>query len=322
MPPEVDALATELGVPAVERNPFRSIVIRALEVLLAVIEAEAIVAAYREPDPASVPVVPAAGVGWGATEAPRGMLVHRYETDAAGTILDARIIPPTSQNQPAIEADVRRVVEDHLARHRLDDPPEADHELQHRCEMAVRNHDPCISCATHFLTVDVRDANSLGSERKAAVTDRPAGRIVVIGVGHRDRADDGIGPAVVDALAHRTDEVVTLVREGDLAVLPAAVGARRRRRDRRCDRRPAARPVTSVRSIPQQLRSRFGVSTHGLDVVDAIELARRLQCMPARLRVFGITAGDFGYGPMSRELHHRVDQLADELLTSSGVEPD
>ena len=160
VPPEVDALAGELGVPVVERNPFRSIVIRGLEVLMAIIEAEAIVAAYREPDRASFPVAPTAGVGWGATEAPRGMLVHRYETDAVGTILDARIIPPTSQNQAAIEADVRRVVEDHLARHRVDDPPEADHELQHRCEMAVRNHDPCISCATHFLTVDVRDTNS------------------------------------------------------------------------------------------------------------------------------------------------------------------
>ena len=150
------------------------------------------------------------------------------------------------------------------------------------------------------------------------MTDRPTGRVVVIGVGHRDRADDGIGPAVVDALAHRTDEVVTLVREGDLAVLPAVVGARRRRRDRRCGRRPQLRPATSERSIPPSCGSRVGVSTHGLDVVDAIELARRLQCMPARLRVFGITARDFGYGPMSRELHHRVEPLADELLNELG----
>ncbi len=150
VPTEVDALAIELGVATVERNPFRSIVIRALEVLIAVIQAEEIVAAYAEPEPSAVDVIPSAGVGWGVTEAPRGILVHRYETDAAGTILDARIIPPTAQNQPAIEADVRRVVEDHLAHDRT------DAELQHRCETAVRNHDPCISCATHFLSVDVR----------------------------------------------------------------------------------------------------------------------------------------------------------------------
>jgi len=153
------------------------------------------------------------------------------------------------------------------------------------------------------------------------MVDQPAGRIVVIGVGHRDRADDGIGPAVVDALAHRTAQVVTLVREGDLAVLPLLW--------------EAADDVVIVDAIadrgavgdlcaidPDELRSAAAVSTHGIDVVDAIELARRLHCMPARLRVFGITARDFGYGPMSRELHHLVDRLADELLNALGCHPD
>jgi coenzyme F420-reducing hydrogenase alpha subunit len=156
VPAEVDALATRLGVPDVERNPFRSIVIRSLEVLMAVVYAQELVAAYVEPDPAAIDVPPRAGVGWGVSEAPRGVLLHRYETDAAGTIVDARIIPPTAQNQPAIEADVRRVVEAHLARYPVDSGPEADHELQHRCETAVRNHDPCISCAAHFLSVDLK----------------------------------------------------------------------------------------------------------------------------------------------------------------------
>ena len=158
VPSEVDALATELGVGAIERNPFRSIVIRALEVLIATVEAQEVVAGYVEPATSSIDVIPTAGVGWGVSEAPRGILVHRYETDETGTILDARIVPPTSQNQAAIEADVRRVVEDHLEIHRGADPAvaeQADHELRHRCETAVRNHDPCISCATHFLTVDV-----------------------------------------------------------------------------------------------------------------------------------------------------------------------
>jgi sulfhydrogenase subunit alpha len=155
VPAEVDALAIRLGVPDVERNPFRSIVIRSLEVLIAIMEAQAIVDAYAEPDASFVPVTPGAGTGWGATEAPRGVLVHRYETDVAGTIVDARIVPPTSQNQAAIEADVRQVVERHLRDHPLSDDA-TDHELQHLCETAVRNHDPCISCAAHFLTVDIR----------------------------------------------------------------------------------------------------------------------------------------------------------------------
>lgn len=155
VPEEVDALATRLGIPDVERNPFRSIAIRALEVLLAIIEARAIVDGYLEPKEACVPVAPAAGVGWGVTEAPRGMLVHRYRTADAGTIVDARIVPPTSQNQAAIEDDVRQVVERHLRTHAVSDDA-SDHRLQHLCETAVRNHDPCISCASHFLTVDVR----------------------------------------------------------------------------------------------------------------------------------------------------------------------
>jgi sulfhydrogenase subunit alpha len=75
------------------------------------------------------------------------MLWHRYEIDDDGTILDARIVPPTSQNQLAIEQDLRAVVERYAA---LDDDG-----LRHRCEQAIRNHDPCISCATHFLTLDV-----------------------------------------------------------------------------------------------------------------------------------------------------------------------
>ena len=55
----------------------------------------------------------APAVGHGATEAPRGLLYHRYEIDDDGTILDARIVPPTSQNQRAIEEDLRAVVERH-----------------------------------------------------------------------------------------------------------------------------------------------------------------------------------------------------------------
>jgi sulfhydrogenase subunit alpha len=154
VPGEVDEIARRLHVPDVERNPFRSIVIRSLEVLIAVLTAREIVERYVEADPAAVDVVPTGGIGWGATEAPRGVLLHRYQTAEDGTIVEARIIPPTAQNQAAIEADVRRVVEQHV-RANPESSVDSDHELQHLCETAVRNHDPCISCATHFLTVDL-----------------------------------------------------------------------------------------------------------------------------------------------------------------------
>ena len=152
LPARVRELAADVGVAAVERNPFRSVVVRALEVVYAVDEARRIIDGYVEPEVAAVDVVPRAGEGCGCTEAPRGILYHRYRTDADGTIVDARIVPPTAQNLPTIEADVRRVVDRWLA------TGEPVDELRARCEHAVRNYDPCISCSTHFLRVEVEEA--------------------------------------------------------------------------------------------------------------------------------------------------------------------
>ena len=145
--PEARAAASDAGLDPSERNPFRSIVVRAVELVQACSEALRIIERYERPDAPSVEVVPRAGVGFGWTEAPRGTLWHRYELDADGTILDATIVPPTSQNQPAIEHDLYHFVERNL---HLDDT-----ELGLRCEQLIRNYDPCISCATHFLDVTV-----------------------------------------------------------------------------------------------------------------------------------------------------------------------
>jgi coenzyme F420-reducing hydrogenase alpha subunit len=139
----VRKLAAEVGIGAVETNPFRSIVVRGLETVWAVEEALRIIEAYAPPPAPAIAVTAVAGVGAAATEAPRGLLYHRYALDDAGLITDAVIVPPTSQNQIAIEADLRDFVQSHL---HLD-----DHALGHRCEQVIRNYDPCISCATHFL---------------------------------------------------------------------------------------------------------------------------------------------------------------------------
>ena len=145
-------LAAELDVPDVVTNPFASIVVRALEVVYAVEEAARIIdgwltAGPAAHGPASMAVPAGAGIGYGASEAPRGLLVHRYRTDEAGLVAEARIVPPTSQNQAQIEADVRDVVSGSLD---LDDSA-----LTHRAEVAIRNYDPCISCATHALTLTI-----------------------------------------------------------------------------------------------------------------------------------------------------------------------
>lgn len=142
--------ADAAGLEAVCRNPFRSIVVRCVEILFAVDEAVRLLEGYEPPDPPFVGVEPQAAAGFGWSEAPRGLLWHRYEIDDAGTILDAKIVPPTSQNQGRIEQSMHAFV----ARH----ADLGDDELRHRCEQAIRSFDPCISCATHFLRLEVERA--------------------------------------------------------------------------------------------------------------------------------------------------------------------
>ncbi|BDM69386.1 Ni/Fe hydrogenase subunit alpha [Streptomyces nigrescens] len=156
LPPEVLQAAREAGLGdpregAVCRNPFRSIIVRAVEVLYAVGEALRLIDAYEPPPRPYVDVPARAGTGHGATEAPRGLLYHRYTLDPDGTVAGAALVPPTAQNQAAIEQDLRRTVQA-----RLDvGPAPTDAELTALCERTIRNHDPCISCATHFLDLTV-----------------------------------------------------------------------------------------------------------------------------------------------------------------------
>jgi coenzyme F420-reducing hydrogenase alpha subunit len=145
--PLAQQAAREAGLGPTCNNPFRSIVIRAVEVVYALEEALRIIDAYQVPDHPFTAAEPRAGIGYACTEAPRGMLYHRYKLDHDGSILDAKIVPPTSQNLPTIEDDLKT-----FAPLWLD---QSDDRLRHRCEQAIRNHDPCISCATHFLKLDV-----------------------------------------------------------------------------------------------------------------------------------------------------------------------
>lgn len=130
------------------RNNFKSIVARCVEMIQAFEEAIAIVRNYHAaPAQSRIPFVPKAGEGMHATEAPRGLLYHRYRIGEDGRIAEAVIIPPTSQNQGQIEDDLRQYVPQVIG---LDDA-----EATHRCEHLIRNYDPCISCATHFLKLTI-----------------------------------------------------------------------------------------------------------------------------------------------------------------------
>jgi sulfhydrogenase subunit alpha len=139
--------AAAAGLGPTCRNPYRSIVVRAVEIVYAVDEALRLIDAYERPPVAAVDVPPRAGVGFSVSEAPRGVLYNRFEIDAEGLIRDATIVPPTSQNQAAIENDLRRIASDNL---HLDDAA-----LTSLCERTIRHYDPCISCSAHFLELTV-----------------------------------------------------------------------------------------------------------------------------------------------------------------------
>jgi coenzyme F420-reducing hydrogenase alpha subunit len=139
--------ATDAGLGPECRNPFRSIVVRAVEVVYAIEEALRIIADYERPARPFVDVPARAGVGHGVSEAPRGLLYHRYEIGDDGLVRAATIVPPTAQNQAAIEHEMAQLVATNLS---LDDAT-----LTSLCEKSIRNHDPCISCSAHFLTLTV-----------------------------------------------------------------------------------------------------------------------------------------------------------------------
>ena len=147
LPKIVKETANEIGLGKTVNNPFKSIIVRSLEILFACEEALRIIKQYERPDEPSIKIEPESSTGYGCSEAPRGICYHRYRIDNDGIIRDARIIPPTSQNQKTIEKDLWEFV-----------PPRINlpiDELTWQCEQAIRNYDPCISCATHFLNLKI-----------------------------------------------------------------------------------------------------------------------------------------------------------------------
>ena len=153
LPARIQTLIADWDQPLPSANMFHSIVARAIELYYALLEAVRLLDEYQPPGSGPGPECAAqAGVGYGGTEAPRGLLWHRYELDGQGRVNAAKIVPPTSQNQARIEQDLAAS----LTRFGFDHD---DDELRLRAETVIRNYDPCISCATHFLSVDVRRDN-------------------------------------------------------------------------------------------------------------------------------------------------------------------
>lgn len=146
--PAAKQIAEAVGLPKKVTNPFKSILVRSVEVVYAFEEALRIIDNYTMPDKPAFEVEPKAGTGYGATEAPRGICYHRYTINDEGIITDAKIVAPTSVNQQVIESDLYHYVQPNV--HLPDD------KLQWVCEQAIRNYDPCISCSCHFLKLNVK----------------------------------------------------------------------------------------------------------------------------------------------------------------------
>lgn len=140
-------VADEIGLTSPCRNPFKAIIARGLEVIHAYAESLEILRSYQAYNPSRIAYDYCAGQGTAATEAPRGMIFHRYSIDANGKVTSSKIVPPTSQNQRQIEDDLRH----YLPRVLSDD----DRLTAMGCERLIRSYDPCISCSTHFLKITV-----------------------------------------------------------------------------------------------------------------------------------------------------------------------
>jgi sulfhydrogenase subunit alpha len=145
--PLAQQAARDAGLGPVCLNPFKSIIVRSVEILYAYDEALRILDGYEMPEKPAAEVQPRAATAYGCTEAPRGSLYHRYRVDDQGVILDAKIVAPTSQNQKSVESDLWQFVPKYM------DLPSK--KLSWQCEQVIRNYDPCISCSAHFLKLHI-----------------------------------------------------------------------------------------------------------------------------------------------------------------------
>ncbi|MGB9485688.1 MAG: nickel-dependent hydrogenase large subunit, partial [Terriglobia bacterium] len=141
--PQALAAARACGVSWPCHNPYMGIVARAVELIHACEEALAIIETYREPASSRVEFKVHAGEGCAATEAPRGLLYHRYRINDEGLVEFAKIIPPTAQNLRRMEDDLKGILPGVLEH--------TEAEIAQVCEKLIRTYDPCISCSTHFL---------------------------------------------------------------------------------------------------------------------------------------------------------------------------
>jgi len=145
--PEVKEFLKSYGVLPPLRNSYQSIIARAAETYHAIYEIEELLGGYKEPERPYLESDVSEGESAAITEAPRGMLYHRYRIGSDGKIIYANIIAPTCQNYAAMEEDIKKVA-----------PEIVNAEFgraQEVVEQIIRNYDPCISCSVHAIRLSI-----------------------------------------------------------------------------------------------------------------------------------------------------------------------
>ena len=208
-PHDVKALMSQLKTSFPSKNMFHSIIARGLEIYFCILEAESLLENYQFTNQPAVEFTTTEGTGFGCTEAPRGFLWHRFDMDKNGCVTRAVIVPPTSQNQPRIEEDLRNS----LIRFGLDQEKQ---KLQLHAEKVIRNYDPCISCATHFLNVNLtRDHQKVDTDNICTIpkfNNLHLAKTAIIGIGS-PQPNDNTGWLAIEKLSTHP-EIITLKKHG------------------------------------------------------------------------------------------------------------
>ncbi len=145
LPSEIKNIIKEAGISLPITNTQMGIIARSVELAYAFHEAIRIIKEYEKPGKPFIDFEPRAGEAVWITEAPRGILIHRYELDDYGHVKGCTIIPPTSQNLGPMERDIYHFLQNN--------GDKSEDFIKKQSEKIIRSYDPCISCSVHVVVV-------------------------------------------------------------------------------------------------------------------------------------------------------------------------
>ncbi len=302
---EVLAPLTQTRYRFPSHNMYHSIVARALEIRFAIAEALKILRTYQPPEQPCVEITPQAGTGFGCSEAPRGLLWHRYEVDQKGEIISATIIPPTSQNQARIEQDIARSLEKYGLAHSED-------ELRFYAERVVRNYDPCISCATHFLTLSVQH----DEQQRMPPLESKTG-ILLLAIGS-PFGSDNIAWRVAEQLKKQSD-IQIIYSNNPLAQLKPLLETNRQ--VVLLDALVSEQPIGQLTPVTlEQQPAQHPQSSHSLTPRELLALLQTLKEEGQTYPLIGISVGDSNQPITQKQIEmagEQLQQIVDNRLIST-----